>query len=127
MTWFTSCKSSSNLLFLFSLLLTLLTTQTVQAAAYSFLTPTAATRWSTGQPGLITLVSTDKASAGTTPTSRLLTVTLRSGSSGFLGSSTLVATIKDGIQLLVPVGSATPSVTLVIQDWIVPATLAAGN
>ncbi|KAG0377091.1 hypothetical protein BGX24_006721 [Mortierella sp. AD032] len=125
MARFTSCKSSSSsLLFLFSLLLTLLTTQTVQAA-YTFQTPTAATRWSSGQPGLITLVSTDKATASTTPTSRLLTITLQRR--GTFGIGSVVATIKDNVQLLVPVGSTAPSVTLVIQDWIVPATMVAGD
>jgi hypothetical protein len=136
MALFSSCKSSShnsnyNFLFfttlLFSLFSLLLTSHTTNAAGYSFQTPTAATRWSTGQPGLITIVSTDAASANTPTTSRLLTVTLRVSSGGLFGGSNQVAVIKDGFQLLVPPGSATPSVTLVISDWVVPATLAAGN
>ncbi|KAF9909944.1 hypothetical protein EC991_007747 [Linnemannia zychae] len=127
MARFSSCKSSNLLSLFFTLFIALLTTQTAHAASYTFQTPTAATRWTPGQPGLITIVSTDKASASTPPTSRLLTITLRVGTGGLFGSSTTVATIKEGIQLLVPVGSATPSVTLVIQDWIVPATMPPGE
>ncbi|KAF9081430.1 hypothetical protein BGX23_000876, partial [Mortierella sp. AD031] len=120
----------SNVFFLFALLLlTLLSSQPSSTvhAGYTFQTPTGATRWTTGQPGLITIVSTDKASANAPPTSRLLTITLRIGTGGIFGSSTTVAVIKDGVQLLVPAGSTTPSVTLAISDWVVPATLTAGN
>ncbi|KAF8943700.1 hypothetical protein BGZ47_005126 [Haplosporangium gracile] len=132
MTWFFCCKSSSNsLLFfttlLFSILSLLLTSHTTSAGGYTFQNPTAATRWSTGQPGLITIVSTDAAKADTPTTSRLLTITLRIPSGGIFGGSTNVAVIKDGFQLLVPPGSTTGSVTLAISDWVVPATLAAGN
>ncbi|KAF9296462.1 hypothetical protein BGZ88_012573 [Linnemannia elongata] len=134
MTRFSSCRSSSNkntFLFLATLLFTLLsillTSHTTSAGGYIFQNPTAATRWSTGQPGLITIVSTDAAKADTSPTSRLLTITLRISSGGIFGGSTAVAVIKDGFQLLVPPGSTTGSVTLTISDWVVPATLAAGN
>ncbi|KAF9155532.1 hypothetical protein BG015_009508 [Linnemannia schmuckeri] len=132
MARFSCCKSSSNSLlfftaFLFSLLSFLLTSHTTSAGGYTFQNPTAATRWSTGQPGLITIVSTDAAKADTPSTSRLLTITLRVSSGGIFGGSTNVAVIKDGFQLLVPPGSTTESVTLAISDWIVPATLPAGN
>lgn len=134
MARFSSCSSSNNnttFLFLTTLLFTLLsillTSHTTSAGGYSFQSPTAATRWSTGQPGLITIVSTDAAKADTPSTSRLLTITLRISSGGIFGSSTTVAVIKDGFQLLVPPGSTTGSVTLSISDWVVPATLAAGN
>ncbi|KAF9934913.1 hypothetical protein FBU30_010180 [Linnemannia zychae] len=113
--------------FLVSLLLTLLSLATQVYAGYSFSTPTEATRWSTGQPGLITVVSTDKAAADTAPSARLLTITLRQGSTGLFGSNKIVATIRDGIQLLVPVGSTVPQVTLSISDWVVPATLSTGS
>ncbi|KAG9069968.1 hypothetical protein KI688_009298 [Linnemannia hyalina] len=137
MTRFSSCRSSNKnnnnntFLFLTTLLFTLLsillTSHTTSAGGYTFQNPTAATRWSTGQPGLITIVSTDAAKADTPTTSRLLTITLRISSGGIFGSSTTVAVIKDAFQLLVPVGSTTGSVTLTISDWIVPATLAAGD
>ncbi|KAK3836035.1 MAG: hypothetical protein JOS17DRAFT_735902 [Linnemannia elongata] len=134
MARFSSCRSSnSNATFLFlttllfALLSILLTSHTTSAGGYTFQNPTAATRWSTGQPGLITIVSTDAAKADTPTTSRLLTITLRISSGGIFGSSTTVAVIKDGFQLLVPPGSTTGSVTLAISDWVVPATLAAGS
>ncbi|KAF9146126.1 hypothetical protein BGX30_003982 [Mortierella sp. GBA39] len=133
MARFSSCRSSNNYTFLFlttllfTLLSILLTSHTTSAGGYTFQNPTAATRWSTGQPGLITIVSTDAAKADTPTTSRLLTITLRISSGGIFGSSTTVAVIKDAFQLLVPLGSTTGSVTLTISDWVVPATLAAGD
>ncbi|KAF9415025.1 hypothetical protein BGZ94_000210 [Podila epigama] len=99
----------------------------VAHAGYSFQTPTAATRWVAGQPGTITIVSTDKAAANTSPTARLLTITLRRAKGGLLGGSTLVSTIRDRVQLLVPVGSTQPSVSLTINDWVVPANVPAGT
>lgn len=38
-----------------------------------------------------------------------------------------MATIRDRVQLLVPAGSAQPSVSLTINDWVVPANVPAGT
>ncbi|KAG0357932.1 hypothetical protein BG005_002921 [Podila minutissima] len=119
--------SSSPRSFLFLLFVTLVHLATFAHAGYSLQTPTAATRWVVGQPGTITIVSTDKATATTSPTARLLTITLRTANGGIFGGSTLVATIRDRVQLLVPAGSAQPSVSLTINDWVVPANVPAGT
>ncbi|KAG0071091.1 hypothetical protein BGZ92_004316, partial [Podila epicladia] len=119
--------SSSSPRFFLLLLVTLVHLATFAHAGYSLQTPTAATRWVVGQPGTITIVSTDKATATTSPTARLLTITLRTANGGIFGGSTLVATIRDRVQLLVPAGSAQPSVSLTINDWVVPANVPAGT
>ncbi|KAG0013010.1 hypothetical protein BGZ82_002313, partial [Podila clonocystis] len=120
-------SSSSPRSFLLLLLVTLVHLATFAHAGYSLQTPTAATRWVVGQPGSITIVSTDKATATTSPTARLLTITLRTANGGLFGGSTLVATIRDRVQLLVPAGSTQPSVSLTINDWVVPANVPAGT
>ncbi|KAG0340162.1 hypothetical protein BG000_000540 [Podila horticola] len=122
-----SSFSSSPRSFLLLLFVTLIHLATFAHAGYSLQTPTAATRWVVGQPGTITVVSTDKATATTSPTARLLTITLRTANGGLFGGSTLVATIRDRVQLLVPAGSAQPSVSLTINDWVVPANVPAGT
>ncbi|KAF9087661.1 hypothetical protein BGX23_007954 [Mortierella sp. AD031] len=98
----------------------------VHAGPYSLLTPTAATRWQPGQPGLVTILSTDKAKASTKPTDRLLTITLRISKGGLFGGSTQVAVIRDGVQLLVPAGSAESQAKLEIANWVVPANVEPG-
>ncbi|KAI9236508.1 MAG: hypothetical protein BYD32DRAFT_418646 [Podila humilis] len=118
-------SSSSPRSFLILLLLTLVHLAVFAHAGYSLQTPTAATRWVVGQSGTITIVSTDKATASTSPTARLLTITLRTANRGIFGGTTLVATIRDRVQLLVPAGSTEPSVSLTISDWVVPANVPA--
>ncbi|KAK3845946.1 MAG: hypothetical protein J3R72DRAFT_487179 [Linnemannia gamsii] len=110
-----------------ALLLSLLTTAIVHAGPYTLSTPTAATRWTPGQPGLITILSTDKADADTKPIDRLLTITLCLATGGILNRSTQVAVIQSGVQLLVPFKSAETQVKLEISNWVVPATAAAGD
>ncbi|KAF9135731.1 hypothetical protein BGW39_000600 [Mortierella sp. 14UC] len=112
-------------LFLLSLLAT--TPTTVLAGKYTLSTPTAATRWTPGQPGLITILSTDKADAKTKPTDRLLTVTLRVSNGGLLAGSTEVAMIQQGFQLMVPFQSAETQVKLEISSWVVPASTPPGD
>ncbi|KAG0248766.1 hypothetical protein BG011_009930 [Mortierella polycephala] len=107
----------SNTVLLFSLLLVQLSHHLVQAG-YTFQAPTAATRWVAGQPGLVTIVSTDKAKANTKVTDRLLTITLRN-------DRNTAAVIKDGLQLLVPAGSAEKQVSWTL-DWVVPADMPGG-
>ncbi|KAG0282191.1 hypothetical protein BGZ96_000750 [Linnemannia gamsii] len=102
-------------------------TTVVHAGPYTLTTPTAATRWTAGQPGAITLLSTDQAKADTKPTDRLLTITLRLGKGGLLGGSTQVAVIRDGVQLLVPFKGTENQVKLDVNNWIVPAGTAAGD
>ncbi|KAF9282756.1 hypothetical protein BGZ88_010859 [Linnemannia elongata] len=113
--------------FLLSLLVLILTPTTVHAGSYTLTTPTSATRWTAGQSGAITLLSTDKAGASTKPTDRLLTITLRLGKGGIFGGSTQVAVIRDGIQLLVPFKGTENQVKLEVNDWVVPAGTAAGD
>lgn len=113
-------------LFLLSLLVLILA-PTVHAGPYTLTTPTSATRWTAGQPGSITLLSTDKAGASTKPTDRLLTITLRLGKGGIFGGSNQVAVIRDGIQLLVPFKGTENQVKLEVSDWMVPAGTAAGD
>lgn len=120
-----SSSSSAPRSFLLLLLLTLVYLATFAHAGYSLQTPTAATRWVVGQSSTITIVSTDKATASTSPTARLLTITLRTANRGIFGGTTLVATIRDRVQLLVPAGSTEPSVSLTISDWAVPANVPA--
>jgi hypothetical protein len=120
--------ASSALLLLSLLAFVALTPATVvHAGPYTFTTPTAATRWTAGQPGTITLISTDKANADTKPTDRLLTITLRLGKGGIFGGSTQVAVIQDGVQLLVPFKGTETQVKLDVNNWIVPAGTAAGD
>ncbi|KAF9144624.1 hypothetical protein BGX30_012175 [Mortierella sp. GBA39] len=114
-------------LFLLSLLVLIITPTTVHAGPYTLTTPTSATRWTAGQPGSVTLLSTDKAGASTQSTDRLLTITLRLGKGGIFGGSTQVAVIRDGIQLLVPFKGTENQVKLEVSDWIVPAGTAAGD
>ncbi|KAG9069189.1 hypothetical protein KI688_010086 [Linnemannia hyalina] len=114
-------------LFLLSLLVLIITPTAVHAGPYTLTTPTSATRWTAGQPGSVTLLSTDKAGASTQSTDRLLTITLRVGKGGLLGGSTQVAVIRDGIQLLVPFKGTEKQVKLDVSDWMVPAGTAAGD
>ncbi|KAF9135182.1 hypothetical protein BG015_003304 [Linnemannia schmuckeri] len=114
-------------LFLLSLLVLVLTPSTAHAGPYTLTTPTSATRWTPGQPGAITLLSTDKAKASTKPTDRLLTITLRLGKGGIFGGSTQVAVIRDGVQLLVPFKGTENQVKLDVTNWVVPPGTAAGD
>ncbi|KAI7819274.1 hypothetical protein BC939DRAFT_460750 [Gamsiella multidivaricata] len=123
-----SLPRTFSLLFCLLILLALSTQHLVQAdKSYSFFAPTAATRWVAGQQGLVSIISTDKAKGDASPTDRLLTITLRTKSGGIFPSTTVVATIKDGIQLLIPANSTATQVQLDITDFIVPATLTAGE
>ncbi|KAF9916942.1 hypothetical protein FBU30_001069 [Linnemannia zychae] len=106
--------------FLLSLLIT--TPSIVHAGPYTLQAPTSATRWMAGQPGIVTVISTDKADAKTKPSDRLLTITLRIAKGGIFGGSTVVAVIRDGVQLLVPLKGAERQVKLDVNDWVVPAT-----
>ena len=92
------------------------------ADTYSFQVPTAATVWTPGQAGVITITSTEKATSTTKPTDRLLTITLQKTTSIF-GTSKQVAVIQDRLQLLVPAGSPQTEVSATISDWIVPSNL----
>ncbi|KAF9907870.1 hypothetical protein EC991_010468 [Linnemannia zychae] len=112
-------------LFLLSLLAT--TPTAVLAGKYTLSTPTAATRWAPGQPGLVTILSTDKANAKTIPTDRLLTVTLRVSKGGLLGGSTEVAMIQQGFQLMIPFQSTETQVKSEISNWVVPASAPPGE
>ncbi|KAF9116335.1 hypothetical protein BGX27_003328 [Mortierella sp. AM989] len=98
----------------------------VQAADYSFTTPTAATRWVAGQPALVTIVSTDKAKSAAPSNDRLLSITLNVNK-GIFQPNSLVATIKDHVQLLVPFGSTQTQVSLSINDFVIPANVPAGD
>ncbi|KAF9175781.1 hypothetical protein BGX21_002188 [Mortierella sp. AD011] len=98
----------------------------VQAGEYSFQTPTSATRWVTGQVGQVTINSQDKATSATPTNDHLLTITLRYYKN-ILQPDALAATIKDNVQLLVPYGSTATQVSMTINDFIVPTTLAAGT
>ncbi|KAF9439186.1 hypothetical protein BGZ76_009358 [Entomortierella beljakovae] len=107
-------------------ILTLFSCNNVVQGAYSFSTPTAATRWVAGQAGQLTIVSTDKAKSATPTNDRLLTITLCKNKNIFQPNE-LVATIKDHVQLLIPFGSALTEVSLTINDFVVPSTIPAGQ
>ncbi|KAF9288674.1 hypothetical protein BGZ68_010797 [Mortierella alpina] len=108
--------------------LTLLSSQLtlVQAGSYSFQTPTAATRWTVGQPGQINIVSKDRAGANTKPDDKLFKVTLERR--GLFGIHTTVTTIRDRVQLLIPAANPQQTeVTMDINDWLVPLNVPAGD
>ncbi|KAF9994630.1 hypothetical protein BGZ65_009742 [Modicella reniformis] len=114
-------KSLSLLSYLI-LFLTLATYSLVEASDYSIGAPTAATRWVAGQQGLV-IITSQLVKVNPAPTDNLLTITLER--SKFLGSDT-VATIKDGVQLLMGFNDTQPA-SLSIMDFVVPTTLPAGN
>ncbi|GJJ77038.1 hypothetical protein EMPS_09397 [Entomortierella parvispora] len=120
-----SSPSSRSLFFL--LLISLhLSLSAHLAHAYSITAPTANALWTTGQPALVGLVSTKKATATTTPTDNLLTVNLCT-STFLIGSCNTVATIADRLQLLIPFNSTATSVSLDITSWIVPMNIPPGS
>jgi hypothetical protein len=99
-------------------------TQVDAAKEYTLTAPTAATQWVPGQPGLVVLVSTMRAKSDPPgPTEQLLTITLRRDR--IIGSDE-IATIKDGVQLLMKPTDTQPA-QLTISDFIVPASIAPGK
>lgn len=104
--------------------LALATYNPVEAGDYSLTAPTSATRWVAGQQGLVIAVSVKRSKVDPIPPGDdLLTITLRR-KNGLL--YTTVATIRDGVQLLMGPTDTEPK-TLTISDFIVPVDLPAGN
>jgi len=96
------------------------------ASTYTITAPTGAARWTTGQPALITIVSTDKATANTKPTDDLLTIVLCTPVP-IINTCSASATITDRLQVMIPFNSTAASVSYDITNWIVPTNLPPGN
>jgi hypothetical protein len=104
-----------------SIYLSLSPSSNLAHAGYSFALPTASSRWSIGQPGKITIKSTD--TGGDNGGNRFLTLSLRQTSGNVFVPDKQLIVIADRFSVIVqpPATEATQDI-----DWVVPSSIPEG-